>query len=108
MAERRRSARCRRQPARTPNASKPVSFHSRVRRSGGEIGKRKGLKIPRGRPLAGSIPAPSTAHFHPAKQRLLSRIAAQIQGDALGELAAARIFIHVTLASLGETSHLGP
>src|SRR5882762_10275331 len=27
--------------------------------SGGEIGKRKGLKIPRGQPLAGSIPAPS-------------------------------------------------
>ncbi len=27
---------------------------------GGEIGRRKGLKIPRGRPRAGSIPAPGT------------------------------------------------
>ena len=27
---------------------------------GGEIGRRKGLKIPRGQPRAGSIPAPGT------------------------------------------------
>jgi hypothetical protein len=31
---------------------------------GGEIGRRNGLKIRRGQPLAGSSPAPGTIHFH--------------------------------------------
>ena len=31
-----------------------------LRSPGGEIGRRKGLKIPRGKPRAGSIPAPGT------------------------------------------------
>ena len=33
---------------------------------GGEIGRRKGLKIPRGQPLAGSSPAPGTIDFEVA------------------------------------------
>ncbi len=37
---------------------------ARPRCPGGETGRRKGLKIPRGQPRAGSIPAPGTITNH--------------------------------------------
>src|SRR5690554_1580154 len=49
---------------RTANPRTPVRFRPRppyfAVRPGGETGRRKGLKIPRGQPRVGSIPTPGT------------------------------------------------
>ena len=41
----------------------PLCYHARLHRPGGEIGRHKGLKIPRWQQRAGSSPAPGTISF---------------------------------------------
>ena len=44
------------------------TFFRRVVRSGGETGRREGLKIPWAKTHAGSIPAPSMKRLSPGRQ----------------------------------------
>ncbi len=57
--------------------AQPPTIRKNVSGPGGGIGRRKGLKIPRGKPRAGSIPAPGT---------ILKRFSIQSFSDSVNKL----------------------